>query len=187
MLCKPQHFVNVGTIKSIYYTIFHSHLSCVCTSWVQNLNSKHCINLLQIKAMQIINLTSFDAHTSPIFAKLNIINKFPNLIYVCNCLFIQKHFLFFFSIWVFFHSREAGGYCSTSEYDTHAFAASAIKSWNFFQKRFSNNSLRQLSYSQLKLLIENHFFNSYNQECSKKLVVPLFQTNFKLRRKFFLA
>ena len=26
MLCKLRHFVNVATIKSIYYTIFHSHL-----------------------------------------------------------------------------------------------------------------------------------------------------------------
>ena len=27
MLCKLQHFVNVATIKSIYYAIFHSHFS----------------------------------------------------------------------------------------------------------------------------------------------------------------
>ena len=27
MLCKLQHFVNVATIKSVYYAIFHSHLS----------------------------------------------------------------------------------------------------------------------------------------------------------------
>ena len=51
MLCKLWHFVNVATIKSIYYAIFHSHLSYVCTAWGQNLNSKHHINLLQKKAM----------------------------------------------------------------------------------------------------------------------------------------
>ena len=44
-----------------------------------------------------------------------------------------------------------------------------------FQKKFSNNNLCQLSYSQLKLLIKNHFFNSSNQEFSQKLVAPLFQ------------
>ena len=31
--------------------------------------------------------------------------------------------------------------CSTSKYGINAFSASAIKSWNFFQKRFSNNNL----------------------------------------------
>ena len=38
MLCKLRHYVNEVTIKSIYYAIFHSHLSYVCTAWGQNLN-----------------------------------------------------------------------------------------------------------------------------------------------------
>ena len=32
MLCKLCHYVNVATIKSIYYAIFHSHLSYVCSA-----------------------------------------------------------------------------------------------------------------------------------------------------------
>ena len=63
-------------MKSIYYA--HSHVSYVCAAWGQNLNSKHCLNLLQKKAMQVIIFTFFDAHTLPIFAKLNII-KFPEI------------------------------------------------------------------------------------------------------------
>ena len=92
MLCKLRHFVNVATIKSIYCAIFHSHLSYVWTAWGQNLKSKRCINLLQKKANADNYFTSFDAHTLPILAKLNII-KFPDLISFCNCLFIYKHFL----------------------------------------------------------------------------------------------
>ena len=91
MLCFV-NFVNVATIKSIYYTIFHSHLSYVCTAWGQNLNSKQRINLLQKKAMRVTGFASFDAHTLLIFAKLNII-KFPDLTSFCNCLFVYKHFL----------------------------------------------------------------------------------------------
>ena len=53
MLFKLQHFVSVATIKSIHYAIFNFHLSYVCNAWGQNLNSKHRINLLQKKAMQI--------------------------------------------------------------------------------------------------------------------------------------
>ena len=150
MLCIFQHFVNVATIKSIYYAIFHSHLSYVCTAWVQNLNSKHRINLLQKKAIRIISFASFDAHTIPIFAKLNII-KCPDLIYFCNCLSIN---IFWVSLLQFFsnifvlrsntheqntrstsHGLLTKPSCSTSKYSINAFAASAIKSWNFFQKR----------------------------------------------------
>ena len=134
--------------------------------------------------MRIISFAPFDAHTLPIFAKLNII-KFPDLIFFffCNCLFIYKHFLskpssVFSNVFILTsnthehktrsmsHGLLTKPSCNTSKYGTNAFAASAIKSWDFFQKKFCNNNLCQLSYSHLKLLIQNHFFNSYNQECS---------------------
>ena len=53
--------------------------------------------------------------------------------------------------------------CNTSKYGTNIFVASAIASWNFFQKEFPSNNMRQISYSELKVLIKNYFFNSYNQ------------------------
>ena len=40
MLCKLRNFVSVDTIKSNYYTLFHSHLSYICSAWGKNLNSK---------------------------------------------------------------------------------------------------------------------------------------------------
>ena len=92
MLCKLRHYVNEVTIKSIYYAIFHFHISYTCTAWGENLKLKHRINLLQKKAMRIISFAHYDAHTLPIFAKLNIV-MFPDLISLCNCLFIFKHFI----------------------------------------------------------------------------------------------
>ena len=68
MLCKLRHYVNEATIKSIYYVIFHSNLSYVCTAWGQNLNPKHPINLLQKKGMLVISFAHYDDHTLPIFA-----------------------------------------------------------------------------------------------------------------------
>ena len=69
MLCKLCHYVNEATIKSIYYAIFHSHLSYVCTAWGQNLNPKHRINLLQKKAIRISSFAQYDAHVLPVFVK----------------------------------------------------------------------------------------------------------------------
>ena len=164
-------FVDLATIKSIYYAIFHSDLSYVCTALGQNLNSKHRINLLQKKAMRIISFASFDAHTLPIFVKLNII-KFTSLFSFCKSpsvfsnAFVLRSNAHEQNTRSALHGLLTKPSCSISKYSINAFAASAIKSWNFSQKRFSNNNLCQLSYSQLKLLIKNHFFNSYNQECS---------------------
>ena len=165
MLCKFRHFVNVATIKSIYYAIFYFDLSYVCTAWGQNLNSKYCINSLQKKVMRIISFAPFDAHITPIFAKLNII-KFPDLIPFCNCFFIYKYFLskyssVFYNVFILTsntheqntrlasHGLLTKPSCSTSRYDANDFAASAMKFWNFFQKKFYNNSLCQLSYSPI--------------------------------------
>ena len=69
MLCKLCHYVNEATIKSIYYVVFHSHLSYVCTAWGQNLNPKHRISLLQKKAIRITSFSHYDAHVLPIFVK----------------------------------------------------------------------------------------------------------------------
>ena len=107
--------------------------------------------------MRRVSFASFDAHTLPIFAKLNII-KFPDLISFCNCLFIYKHFLSkspsVFSNVVILRSNTheqnirsvshgllTKSSCCISKYGINVFAASAIKSWNFFQKRFSNNKV----------------------------------------------
>ena len=179
MLCKLRHHVNEATIKSIYYAIFHSHLSYVCTAWGQNLNRKHRISLLPKKAIRIISFTHYDAHTLSIFVKLNII-KFSDLISLCNCFFIFKHFIskpasVFSHVFILAsniheqntrfasHGLLTKPTCNTSKYGTNGFAASAIASWNFFQKTFPSNNLRQIFYSQLKVLIKNYFFNSYNQ------------------------
>ena len=121
--------------------------------------------------MQIISFTPFDSHTLPTFAKLNII-KFPNLSSFCNCFFIYKYFLnksssvlsnvFILASNIHEQNTRAASHslltkpsCSTSRYDTNTFNASAIKSWNFFQIKFSNNNLYQLSYFELKVLIKN--------------------------------
>ena len=74
-------------IMLFFIPIFH-----VCIAWGQNLKPKHRINLLQKKAMRIIRFARYDAHTFPIFAKLNI-TKFSDLISLCICLFIYKRFI----------------------------------------------------------------------------------------------
>ena len=135
---------------------------CLYRMGLESANSKHCINLLQKKAMQIIRFTSFDSCTLPIFTKLNVI-KFPDLISFCNCLFIYNHFLsksssVFSNVFILTsntheqnnksasHSLLTKPPCSISKYGANVFAASAIKSGNF-QRKVSNKNQCQVSYS----------------------------------------
>ena len=114
--------------------------------------------------MQIINFAYYDADTLPIFTKLNIIT-FSDLISLCNCWFVYKHFISkpasnFSRVHLASNTYEQNTRfpphgiltkptCNTSKYGINGFAASAIASWNFFQSKFPSNNLRQISYSQL--------------------------------------
>ena len=54
LLCKIRYYVPKFLLKTLHYTIFHSHLTYSCQIWGQNINTlkyKHCKN----KAVQIIN------------------------------------------------------------------------------------------------------------------------------------
>ena len=73
MFCKLCHYGNEVTIKSIFYAIFHSHLSYISIARGRNLHKT---------VMRIISFAHYDALTLPIFAKLNI-NKFSDLIQLC--------------------------------------------------------------------------------------------------------
>ena len=79
-------------LNQFYYAISHFHRSYVCTAWGQNLNPIHCSKLVQKKAMQIISFACYNAHTLPIFPKLSIVT-FSDLVSLCNCLLIYKHFI----------------------------------------------------------------------------------------------
>ena len=117
--------------------------------------------------MRIISFAQYYAHTLPIIAKLNIF-KFSDLISLYNCLIIYKHFFskppsVFLRVFILAsntyeqntrfvpHGLLIKPTCNTSKYGTNAFAASAIASWNLFQKEFPSNNLRQVSYSKFKI------------------------------------
>ena len=91
--------------------------------------------------------------------------KFPDLITLCNCLFTYEHFISKLEQNTRFasHGLLTKTACSMSKYGTNAFAASARASWDFFQNEFPSNNLREISCSQLKVLIKNCFFNLNNQ------------------------
>ena len=84
-LCKCNNY----QINLLCYSSFPFFICLYCMGSESEL-SKHCLNSIKKKTMQIISLASFDAHILPMFTELRII-KFLDLI-SCNSLFIYKHF-----------------------------------------------------------------------------------------------
>ena len=83
MLSKIRYFVNETTLRSIYFAIFNSHLSCACTAWGQSIVPSHRICILRRNALQIIFFVKFNDHTTQVFCKIKII-KFLDLVSVEN-------------------------------------------------------------------------------------------------------
>ena len=178
MLCKLRHYVNGTTLRSIYYAIFQSHPSYVCTAWGQNIKYNHRISILQRKVMRIIFFSDINKHTTPLFSKAKIL-KFIDFIQLENCIFVNKsvsgslHPLFS-QVYLFvndhhnYNTRFASNGLlkiptnNTSIYGTKSFETSTISSWNFFESHFTGINLKETFVNQITDLIKNYFFSLYD-------------------------
>ena len=88
MLSKIRHYVNSKTIRSLYFSLFSSHISYCHQIWGQNggryLNK---IISLQRSAVRIINFMPFRSDVSRTFDRSKI-PKFINLVRTSNLLFV---------------------------------------------------------------------------------------------------
>ena len=66
LLSKIRHYVPKDLLKTIYNSIFNSHLIYACEIWGQEQNSRLFKNLtkLQEKALRIIHFKKFNEHKS---------------------------------------------------------------------------------------------------------------------------
>ena len=88
MLSKIRHYVNANTIRSLYFSIFSSHISYCCQVWGQS-GIPHLNKLFSIQrsALRIINFMPFRSDVSLIFRTLNI-PLFSNMVRIANVLFV---------------------------------------------------------------------------------------------------
>ena len=72
MLHKMKNLCSTETLKSIYYALFHAHLSYGISVWgLSKYTAKIC--LLQKRAIRAISKADFLAHTGPLFKELKIL------------------------------------------------------------------------------------------------------------------
>ena len=89
ILYKVRDFVNANILKSIYYALFESHIKYACIIWGQNISTINRLNILQKKALRIINFKQRNAHSSLLFHYSKII-KIADKVKMENCLFIKN-------------------------------------------------------------------------------------------------
>ena len=78
-------------LRTIYYSIFNSHLIYACEIWGQNQNNLQFMKLtkLQNKALKVINFQSSDSPTGPLYQE-NKVLKIADFINYKNALFVRN-------------------------------------------------------------------------------------------------
>ena len=89
LLLKIRNYVNMKTLRNIYYAIFDSHLTYSCIVWAQNINAVNRLIILQKKTLRIMNFRDQLFHSSPLFSGNNIL-RFIDKITLENIFFLNK-------------------------------------------------------------------------------------------------
>ena len=88
MLAKIRHYVNLKTLKNIYYSIFNSHLTYGCQIWGQNLNQS--LNRIQNKALRVICFENPTANSNKLYSELRIL-RYHDYVDFLNISFVYEY------------------------------------------------------------------------------------------------
>jgi hypothetical protein len=91
ILLKLRHFVDTRILVNIYYSIIYPFLTYGVMIWGNTYTStiKPLITLHK-KAIRVISFSNYQAHTSPLFFKLNIL-KVPDIVLFNTALFMYEY------------------------------------------------------------------------------------------------
>ena len=179
-LLKISNYVNMKTLRNIYFAIFDSHLTYSCIFWAQNINTVRRFIILQQKALRIMNFKNQLFHSSPLFSPNNIM-KFGGKITLVNILFVSKSISrqvpsIFYDWFTFSGNLHRYETCwsvinhlniptfRTQKYGHFSIRASAIRSWNYTQDMLKINlPLKNSTPNSIKYLLTKYFIECYGQ------------------------
>ena len=174
MLSKIRHFVPENVLRSIYFSIFESHLSYCCTVWGQKGN--HIVNklvTLQNKAVRIITFSAPRESSRPLYTQLGIL-PFRQQVEMQNVLFVNSSInkltpLSLQSMFDFCRNGHDHGlrnqlrltkkYVRTTKYGLNSIKSQCTSAWN----KFSTLDLISIdnwpmSFNFLKNRLKSYFF-----------------------------
>ena len=177
LLFKIRNFVNVKTLKTIYCTIFDSHINYANVIWAQNSNAVHRVSVLQKKALRIISFQPGDFYSSPLFKKQNLL-KSEDKIQLENVLLVSKYFnnilpsIFnnWFTLCSDMHNYNTAASLTgklfkpsfrTILYRKKSITLSAVNAWNKIRTGSGDVILKNLTTTQLKNLLTKKSIDKY--------------------------
>ena len=89
ILAKLRHFVPETLLKTLYYALFHSHISYASIVWGQALTQNSRIGKLQKKCVRILTFSDFNAETLQLFIDTGI-PTLPQLVFKCNIKLVHQ-------------------------------------------------------------------------------------------------
>ena len=85
------HYVSKELLKTVYYSIFDSHMRYACQVWGQT--KTHLFGRIgksQNKALRLLNFKHSRESSDPLYKEMKIL-KLEDVILLNNCLFIFDH------------------------------------------------------------------------------------------------
>lgn len=172
---KLKHFVPIYALKNIYNALILPHLNYGLIIW-----GKECGKLLKLqkRAVRIITSSKYNAHSSPLFRKLELL-KVHDLCELQNYIFCYKFgndlLPKYFSSSLFHRYLQGSARLTRSSFllrlptVSHDFTKSAIsykfpKSFNDMPQNIKSK-IDTHSYSSFKKYIKNRFLENYRLTC----------------------
>ena len=174
LLSKIRHYAPKFRLKTIYYSIFNSHLIYGCHVWGQNQNNTLVQRLqkLQEKAVCLINFETNPNLVAQLLKDSNIL-KLTDFIKHKYALFIRnllrkKNISIFNEFYTLFnqnHVYKTRGSTNqmlvilqiqTTYYGEHSFKSRSIKAWNLYQRNLKTDLITCVFTKFKKLIFQYH-------------------------------
>ena len=179
MLSKIRHYVNIETLKSIYFAIFSSHLLYGSIIWAQNTSNQNVkrISRLQNRALRVINFANFRDNADPIYKNLNIL-KFTDNVKLNNILLVYDSLndrlplvlnnVYTYTKSIHDHNTRSASKLKltlpdvdTTTHGINSIAYQSVKIWNEFIDEYPSINLQELKRSKIKSISLSHFSSKY--------------------------
>ena len=90
VLAKLRHYVPNDLQKTVYYSVFDSHMNYACQVWGQSKNRLLTqIEKSQNKVLRLLNFKHFMESSNPIYKEMRIL-KLEDVVLQNNCLFVYN-------------------------------------------------------------------------------------------------
>ena len=89
ILAKLRYFVPATILNTLYYALFHSHMSYANTVWGQGLFQNSRVGRLQKRCVRILTFSNFDAETSQLFESTGI-PTIAQAVFKCNVKLVHQ-------------------------------------------------------------------------------------------------